>query len=142
MSLLDKVLYHTEVENDAGLPGVSYVGNQEGMSLGVSSPLKPDAGTNPEQLVGLALATCLNATLQALEKREGLEHKSKVRVGIDMMHDTHGYQFKLDAQVLIPDQTPENAQRMLDIAETRCPVAKLLHGSDNVNVHIVDEFKF
>lgn len=138
----NKVLYHTEVENDAGLPGVTYVGEPEGMSLGVSSPRKPEPGTNPEQLIGMALATCLNATLQAIEERDHLEHKSSVRVGVNMMYDTHGLMFVLQAQVKIPDQTPERAQEMLDLAESRCPVAKLLHGSDNVTVKLVDEFSF
>lgn len=138
----DKVLYHAEMVNKEGLPGRSYVKGQGELNVPVSSPLKPQQGANPEQFVGLALATCLNATLQAIEKQRGFEHKSQVQVGVDMMYDTHGYQFMVDGQVLIPDQPRKIAEEMLAEAETRCPVAKLLQGSANVHVHVVDVFDF
>ncbi len=52
-------LYHTEVINDAGLNGHARVTLGGDLDVLTSSPLQDDPGTNPEQLLGLALATCL-----------------------------------------------------------------------------------
>ena len=60
-------LYHTEVINDAGLNGHARVTLGGDLDVLTSSPLQDDPGTNPEQLLGLALATCLNATIEAEE---------------------------------------------------------------------------
>ena len=69
----NKALYHTEIVNADGLPGQVYVDEPHGLRLPVSSPLDSQAvGANPEQLIGMALATCLNATIQAEEDRRGI----------------------------------------------------------------------
>lgn len=133
------VKYTTWVENEVGIQGVA--GSLDGeLAVTVSSPLKPVAGTNPEQLIGLSLATCLNATLQAEEKRQGLLHESVVRVKVEFGPDEPGYQFWLTAYVKIPQVDRATGAAMLATAEQRCPVAKLLAGSANVQVQLVDEF--
>lgn len=138
----EKVLYHTVVENSEGIHGVAKVISGGDLQVTTANPVSADPGTNPEQLVGLALATCLNATIEAEEKRRGLKHASVVRVGIKMGFDNPGFQFWLDCQVKIPEVDQETAQAILDKAETRCPVDKLLKGSGNLTVHLVDDFNF
>ncbi|KRL41665.1 OsmC family protein [Liquorilactobacillus nagelii] len=135
-----KSLYHTEIENRAGLNG--YVRSLNGGKFEqlTSSPLKTVPGSNPEQLIGAALATCLNATLEAEEKRRGLSHQAVVRVAIDLGRDYQGFQFWLRAQVKLPQVERQTAQEMLAICERRCPVAKLLASSPNVTVELVDDF--
>lgn len=56
-----KSIYQTTVENDMGILGET----KGDLVIRTSSPLSADPGTNPEQLVGLAYATCLNATIEA-----------------------------------------------------------------------------
>lgn len=133
-------LYHTYVANETGLPGTSYVSSPEGLSLGVSSPLTDEPGTNPEQLIGLALATCLNATLRINEANRHEPVDAAVRVRVDMAHDTEGYQFFLHAEVHLPKHDRQSAEAMLALAERRCPVAKLVGPSANVTIELVDEF--
>jgi len=91
--MTNKSLYHTEIENTAGLVGRVKTIITKDLSVQTSGPLSDEPGTNPEQLLGAALATCLNATIEAEEKRRQLEHKSVVRVGVDMARDTQGFQF-------------------------------------------------
>lgn len=98
--------------------------------------LKAVPGSNPEQLIGLALSTCLNATLEAIEKEHGQTHQSKVVTTVKMSRDRFGYQFFLDARVTIPEVDAETAARWLAIAETRCPVAKLVGPSANVTIQL------
>ena len=133
-----QVLYHTEVENAEGIAGRVHTINSNDLNITVSSPLSSEAGTNPEQLLGAAFATCLNATLEAEEKRQGLAHRSDVRLLVDMSRDVNGFQFHVEARVYIPDVERQLAQNILDTAAQRCPVDKLLSGSKNVVVRLVD----
>ncbi|RRK11394.1 OsmC family peroxiredoxin [Lactiplantibacillus garii] len=128
------VLYTTKAINADGLRGRAYV--PDGLSVAVSSPLSSAAGTNPEQLLGLALSTCLNATLEAIEREHDQPHQSTVVTTVQMSRDRFGYQFFLDAQVTIPEADQSTASAWLALAEQRCPVAKLLGASVNVKIHL------
>ncbi|KRO03613.1 redox protein, regulator of disulfide bond formation [Levilactobacillus paucivorans] len=134
-------LYQTIAANDAGLEGNAYI-TDGGLDVLTSDPLNNQPGTNPEQLLGLALSTCLNATLAAIEKRDGLPHTSQVHTLVEFARDYRGFQFYLTAQVAIPGVDASTAQRMVDLAERRCPVAKLLAGNANVQIVLVDHINF
>lgn len=131
-------LYRTVAINDDGLESHSYV--PDGLDVPTSSPLSANPGANPEQFVGLALSTCLNATLEAIEKRDGLPHTSQVHTTVEMARDWRGFQFYVTARIRLPQVDRTKAQAMVDLAERRCPVAKLLSGSANVSIELVDDF--
>ena len=131
-------LYRTVAANDGGLESHSYVSG--GVDVLTSHPLNDQPGANPEQFIGLALSTCLNATLEAIEERRGLPHTSQVHTIVEMARDTHGFQFYLTAEVKVPGVDHDTAAAMIDLAERRCPVAKLLGGSANVTVQQVTDF--
>lgn len=135
--------YHTTAINEAGLVGESIITGKDQLVVKTAGPKDDDQGTNPEQLIGLALVTCLNATLEAIEKRNGYEHQSKVRADVYQAPDTHGLQFFIDATVYIPEDVigRKKAQAMFELAESRCPVAKLLGPSANVTFTLVNEWK-
>lgn len=137
----DESLYHTTAVNDNGVKGHAYIVGDGELDVQISSPRKPDeAGANPEQLLGLAQATCLAATLETIQAGKGIEFQSEVRVGVDMKYDTHGLRFVVQVQAKIPNVEPVEAQKMLDFAESRCPVSKLLSGNEDVSVELVNEF--
>ncbi|MGR3742344.1 OsmC family protein [Companilactobacillus sp. DQM5] len=126
--------YQTKILNDQGLYGRVKVSN--GNDFVTSSPQSGDKNNNPEQFIGAALATCLNATLEYLNKEENLPQTSSVEVTVDQYLDIKGYKFKLDASVKLPDVSRKKAKELLEEAEKRCPVAKLLTSSGQVNVHL------
>ncbi|WP_261811035.1 OsmC family protein [Levilactobacillus humaensis] len=134
-------LYQTIAANDDGLEGHAYIADG-GLDVLTSDPLNDQPGTNPEQLLGLALSTCLNATLAAIEKRDGLPHTSQVHTQVEFARDYRGFQFYLTARVTIPGVDAPTARRMVDLAERRCPVAKLLSGNANVQIVLVDHLNF
>lgn len=127
--------YRTQAINRDGGDGVA--GVPDGLSVTVASPLNPDrdpTGTNPEQLLALAWATCLNATAQAIVARR---QRTAVRVEVEL-HDAAagtGYEFRIDAFLSVEDASAEEAQRVLDAAHARCPVSKLLKDAATVAVH-------
>ncbi|MGX7074772.1 OsmC family protein [Globicatella sanguinis] len=132
-----KSLYHTEVINRDGIEGVAYINEADGLQVQVSSPTKNIPGTNPEQLLGLALTTCLNATIEAEEKRRGYEHQAVVKAEIDLAPDEPGYQFFIAVKVAMPHLEKAEAQSILAISLKRCPVVKLLKDSENVTIELV-----
>ncbi|UJF14764.1 OsmC family protein [Jeotgalibaca sp. MA1X17-3] len=75
-------LFHAEMINEDGISGTAFV--RDGLSVQVSSVTSPQKGTNPEELLGLSWATCLNATIQSLLKGRGTPAKSKVVVHVDL----------------------------------------------------------
>jgi len=136
--MTEQALYHTEVENTDGLIGHVKTITSCDLDVVTSGPLSDQAGTNPEQLLAASFSTCLNATIEAEEKRRQLTHQSIVRVAIDMIRDTEGFQFIVHVQVKIPHVSAQEAEEILSIAERRCPVSKLLMGNDNVSISLVD----
>ncbi|AVK62045.1 dihydroneopterin aldolase [Lactobacillus sp. CBA3605] len=128
------ILYTTQAVNEDGITGQAYV--PSGLAVPVSSPLSANEGSNPEQLVGLALSTCLNATLEAIEAEHHYPHQSKVVTTVQLSRDRFGYQFWVDAQVTIPSVDATTAVHWLALAESRCPVAKLLGTSATVKIHL------
>ncbi|GKQ42367.1 dihydroneopterin aldolase [Companilactobacillus sp. RD055328] len=126
--------YQTTILNDQGLRGIVKV--SDGTNFVTSGPHDNDDKNNPEQLIGAALATCLGATLEYIEKKEQLPAVSKVEVNVQQFLDKKGYKFYIDAKVSISGVDSNKAQEMLDEAETRCPVAKLLKNSDTVKIHL------
>lgn len=127
--------YRTEASNSDGGTGVSSVTG--GMNVAVASPLNPDrdpAASNPEQLLALAWATCLNATARVFVAPE---QRTAVRVEVEL-HDAAdgpGYEFHVDAYLSVEGADAEETERVLAKAHARCPVSKLLGGSATVAVH-------
>lgn len=127
--------YRTEAINRDGGDGVA--GVPDGLTVTVSSPLNPDrdpAGTNPEQLLALAWATCLNATAQAVVARRA---RTAARVEVEL-HDAStgsGYEFHVDAYLSVDGASMEETERVLAAAHARCPVSKLLTDAATARVH-------
>lgn len=130
--------YRTEAVNHDGGDGVASV--PDGLTVTVSSPLNPDRdpnGTNPEQLLALAWATCLNATAQAVVARK---LRTAVRVEVEL-HDAAvggGYEFHVDAFMSVEGASDDETRRVMDAAHARCPVSKLIGGAATVTVHAED----
>lgn len=128
-------LYRCEVINKDGIHGRSYV--VDGLDVTVSSPLNTRPGTNPEELLGLSFSTCLSATLKQILKEEKIvNRKSKARVYVDLYHETdeRGYYFLVTALLSVESFKADEILEIVKKVERRCPVSKLLIGSDGVSV--------
>lgn len=139
---VDGSLYHTEVVNEHGLVGESFVRGNEGLALGVSSSLIDSPGSNPEQFIGFALSTCFNATIGMVERKYHIKPDTIIHTAVDGLKDTKGYKFVVRCQILFHELDDEQAQKIVDEALDTCPVAKLLKANENVTFEVVDQFKF
>lgn len=131
-------IYHTEVVNQDGGTGVAYVKNN-GLSVAVSSPLSSEGGSNPEELLGLAYSTRLNATIQAVLKEQGKNNQSRVQLNIGLIPEEIGYHFDVEALVWIAELSLEDSQKIAEAADLRCPISKLLAGSQTVAMKVIVE---
>lgn len=133
-----KPLYQTVAINDEGLEGHAYV--PDGIKVKISSPMNDNPGTNPEQLLGMALATCLKATLEAIEKEHQVEHSAQVHVHVAFVRGAKNFEFLVHAQIRIPAVDFTTAKEFVAEAEGRCPVSKLLNANQTYTVETVEEF--
>lgn len=128
------VRYRTSAFNDDGGTGVSRVPG--GLSVAVSNPLQPGhdpEASNPEQLLALAWATCLNATAQAVVRGA---HRTAVRVEVEMRdaEGRGGFEFVATAFVSGEGLSAAEAADLAAAAHARCPVSRLLHDAPTVSV--------
>lgn len=127
--------YRTEAINTDGGDGTSRIVN--GREVAVSSPLNADAdpdATNPEQLLALAWATCLNATAQAIVRGER-RTAVRVEVGLHVSEPKPGYEFHVDGYLSAEGLDFPQTQQLVAAAHARCPVSKLIGGAATVRVH-------
>ena len=128
-------MYRTEAVNHDGADGATVI--RGGAHVPVASPLSPENGadaTNPEQLLALAWATCLNATARVIV---GNTTRTAVRVEVEL-HPADpgpGYEFHADAYLSVEGADTARTERVLHAAHARCPVSKLLHGAATARVH-------
>lgn len=140
----DKLLYSTRVHNDQGIKGTAWVEGENGLRVATSSPLKPqEAGTNPEQLIALSWATCLNATIEIALDRHGIKDvTSEVAIQVDYKLNKETkvtyFDFKVDVFLDLPR---DQAETIVYEAESRCPVSQIIGDYQHVEivVHAKDE---
>lgn len=128
------IRYRTAARNDDGGTGVSRVDG--GLEVAVSNPLDPNADlarSNPEQLLALSWATCLNATAQAIVRGA---HRTSVRVEVSMQDSEAGGGFEFVATAFVSGEGLDAAAAaaLAASAHQRCPVSRLLEKADTVSV--------
>lgn len=126
--------YRTTAINDDGGEGTSRIVG--GLEVPVANPLSPHfdpTASNPEQLLALAWATCLNATAQAIARRA---YRTAVRVDVEMRDalERGGFEFAVTAFVSAEGQGEAAVAALAEQAHARCPISRLLHGANDVAV--------
>lgn len=126
MTLRYRTSASTVNDRETAVPG--------GLAVRVANPLTDAddaAATNPEQLLALAWASCLNATAGVLT-----DARTRVRVEVEL-HDAQsrvGYEFHVTAVVSAEGLAPGESEALAAAAHARCPVSRLLHGASTVRV--------
>lgn len=128
-------LYSAAAVNVGGTSGRVWA--EGGPSLPTASPFDaspagegPRAGADPEQLLGMAWSTCLNATLEVVLGEAGIAARSTARVDVELHRDPSGvgYRFVPRAVVAVEGLSPAQAAPHAEAAHARCPISKLLTG--------------
>lgn len=129
--------YMTTVRNEDGVNGFSKVVYPNEKSIEIKYPSEDETAYNPEQFVGLALVTCLNASIEHQEIIRNLAHKSCVEADVHLVKEKTGLEFIIKIRAEIPHVDRELAKEILEHAELACPVAKLMRGSKNIEIELI-----
>src|SRR5690554_4354333 len=128
-------LFKTTAINVDGMETVAYI--QDGMVVPLDSVSKKERlGTNPEELLGLSYATCLNTTLKSVLRSKSLTNDSEVRVNVYLKKNTEDRRlfFQVDALIEVKGMTIDEMTPLVDETHYRCPVSQLFDGSKTVSV--------
>lgn len=131
------MLYSVTATNEQGIRGEVRLSN--GKRVFTSHPLTEDNGYNPEELLALSWATCLNATIESLLSQQSAPPKSCVSVKVNLEKEPaqSGYYFNVQAYASIQDWDLAMAEALIMQAHARCPVSKLLDKASTVSLQVV-----
>ncbi|KAB1642689.1 OsmC family protein [Gulosibacter chungangensis] len=129
-------IYSTHAENRGGANGESWV--EGGMHVDVRSPLgeNAEAGTNPEQLLALAWATCLSASARIVAG-PGVEVRVRTRITLHQRLDGAAFEFRAHAELHFAGKSEGKAAELAAAAHARCPVSRMFAGKSSVSVAAV-----
>lgn len=101
----------------------------DGMNIALKPPAltEPSDQLTPKHLVGMAWATCLNATIESIFDTNDIENESRVRVEVESKRNQeHGLHYIVTAYVAIEDYDEEETLKVARHADRLCPVSKLI----------------
>lgn len=97
-----------------------------------SSRFEEAEGTNPEELVGAAIAGCYSMFLSGLLSNNNLNPQSiETKVSVSLGKDDTGPKItniKLDCQVVCDGLTQELFNELAQAAKEKCPISRLYAG--------------
>jgi osmotically inducible protein OsmC len=99
----------------------------------VASRFEGQPSSNPEELIGAALAGCFSMALTLGLEKAGYKPKS-VRTSADVSLDRQGEGFaittiELTTEASVPDADPARFQQIAEETKKGCPVSKALAGA-------------
>lgn len=132
---MEKYRYKTTAINNNGSNGFAYIVDGIKVQLAPIS-VSSTEHTNPEQLLALSWATCLNSTLKYLLKAKNINTQSVVKVDAYLLFDKDNkrFDFALDAFVDIEGLTIEEIEPLMMEADSRCPVSRLFNNNERITI--------
>ncbi|MGV3531005.1 MAG: OsmC family protein [Chthoniobacteraceae bacterium] len=99
-----------------------------------------EAGTNPEELVGAAHASCFSMALSAMLGEEGLTpQRIETTSTVTLEKDGGGFtvtKVHLDVQVSMPGADQAKFDAVAEKAKAGCPISKLLNAEITMNAQL------
>ena len=129
-------LFTAAARNVDGVDGESWI-EGDGLRVAVAAPTGPAraGATNPEELLALSWATCLNAAARVVAG-PGIEVEARAEISLHA-RTAGGYEFSGDAQLRFVGVPLDEARALAAAAHERCPVSRMLSGRSAVRVTAV-----
>jgi osmotically inducible protein OsmC len=138
MTSFDKVLYTAKTHTTGGRDGVSHTSDGR-LDIELSTPGRPGAGTNPEQLFAAGWSACFLSALKIVagKMKVALPADPAIDAEIDL-GTAHGV-FDLAARlnVSLPGMEQRTAEALVDRAHEVCPYSRATRGNINVIIAVV-----
>lgn len=96
-----------------------------------ASRFESGSGTNPEELIGAALAGCFSMFLSALLGKEGFTPDYiRTNAKVHLSEGPSITLIELECDACVPGVSAERFQQLAETAKTSCPVSKALAGPE------------
>lgn len=130
---LGEAIFTAVARNSSGVNGESTV--EGGLRVAVASPTAEDRGgaTNPEELLALSWATCLNASARVVAG-PGVQVTARAYVSLHRRQEGDGFEFSARAELRFEGKPADEAAALASAAHERCPVSRMLSGRSRVSV--------
>ena len=112
--------------------GVMNFGDYEG-PFTFASRFEESEGTNPEELVGAAIAGCFSMFLSALVSEEGLTPTGIATTATVELGDDNGPQITsivLQTNASIPGLAQDKFDELIAASKANCPISRLYQGTE------------
>jgi osmotically inducible protein OsmC len=125
-----------------GKSGKGWVSTQSGVlhnqPYGFNTRFENAPGTNPEELIAAAHASCFTMALSFALAKEGIEH-GKLETSAKVQLDKDGDGFKvsrsdLSLKALVPGMAEDQVRQIAEDAKANCPISKLLNAEITLEV--------
>ena len=130
-----------------GKAGNGWVSTQSGVltdqPYGFNTRFQNDPGTNPEELIAAAHASCFTMGLSFALAKEGIETGSletTARVRLDQ--DGEGFKVSrsdLELTASVPGIAEQRLREIAEDAKKNCPISKLLNAEVSLDVTVHEE---
>ena len=135
---INKVLYTGKVHITGGREGAAKSDDGR-LSISLSSPGGPGAGSNPEQLFAAGWSACF---IGAMKKNApllqiALPADTAVDAEVDLATVENGFTLQARLNVNLPGLTFEQAQKVIEAAHQTCPYSKATRGNINVVINAI-----
>ncbi|NLK12731.1 MAG: osmotically inducible protein OsmC [Candidatus Phytoplasma sp.] len=126
-------IYKGIAYNKNGTNGLAYT--KDGLSVNLTPINSNGGGTNPEELLALSWAACLNSTAKSILRLKNIDTESLVKVEVDIDRvEKKGLIFIPKAYLAVKGMNLEDTLDILNIAHKNCPVSKLLKSNEETAV--------
>lgn len=125
-----------------GKPGVGHISSASGVladtPYGFNTRFGDEKGTNPEELIAAAHASCFTMALSFALAKEGLtQGKLETKAAVTLEKDGDGFKVTRSDLTLTGDVPDIDADRFRAIAEdakANCPISKLLNAEISLTI--------
>ena len=104
----------------------------------VGTRFEEDPGTNPEELVAAAHASCFSMQLSGVLSQGGNPPESiRTEAKVQLLKQGEGFgitRIELDTRARVPGVSEDEFQRAAEAAKEGCPVSKALGGVDSIEL--------
>lgn len=136
---LVKVVYTGKTRTTGGRDGGSSRSSDGNLDIKLTTPGKPEPGTNPEQLFAAGWSACFIGAMRIMAGKMNVKfpENGAVDAEVDLNAGAEGYSLSARLNVSLPGIDHEVAEAIVEGAHQICPYSKATRGNINVEFALV-----
>lgn len=136
---LVKVVYTGKTRTTGGRDGGSSRSSDGNLDIKLTTPGKPEPGTNPEQLFAAGWSACFIGAMRIMAGKMNVKfpENGAVDAEVDLNAGAEGYSLSARLNVSLSGIDHEVAEAIVEGAHQICPYSKATRGNINVEFALV-----